>query len=115
MRDALLLALLPRPTPALPDPAALDAAAFWPRFDAAAPLALRVAVTLAAGLVVGVAPWLLHGRAWGRLTPDEHDGVLQRLAAWPGVADLLDVAKLVACFRYFDDDGVQAALRGPSR
>jgi hypothetical protein len=115
MRDALLLALLPRPTPDLPDPAALDAAAFWPRFDAAAPLALRVAVTLAAWLVVGLGPWLLHGRAWGRLTPDEHDGVVQRLAGWPGVADLLDVAKLVACFRYFDDAGVQAALRGPSR
>jgi hypothetical protein len=110
MRDALLLALLPPVTPAgRGDPT------FWPRFDAAAPLALRVALGLAAALVVGLGPWLLgYGRPWGRLGPADHDRVVQRLAGWPGVADLLDVAKLVACFRTFDDPAVQASFREPS-
>ena len=114
-RDALVLAILPQPRPELPDPARLDRARFWQRFDQVAPLPLRVGTHLAAVLVVGLLPWLLAGRPWRRLDLAARDALLQRAAELPLLCDLLELARLVACFAYFDDDGVQDAFRGPAR
>lgn len=114
-RDALVLAILPRPRPDLPDPARLDRREFWTRFDAAAPPSLRWASHLAALIIVGLLPWILAGRSWRRLDEPGRDALLRRAAALPGVDDLLDLAKLLACFAWFDDDGVQDAFRGKAR
>jgi len=76
-------------------------------------LALRLALAVTAFAVVRVMPWLTGvGGPWHRLDADQRDRVLARAAAWPGVADLLEVAKLVACFLVFDDERAQDAARG---
>jgi hypothetical protein len=112
-RDALIVAILPAPGGGLPSWEDVDRAAFWPRFDAAAPLHVRAALTLVAFVVVRLGPWCVGaGRGWSGLDEEARDALLRRAAGWAGVADLLEVAKLTACFAYFDDARVQAILRG---
>lgn len=99
----------------LPPLDGLDPGDFWTRFDAAAPLHLRLGLALASGVLVVALPRALgHRRSLGRLAPAERDRVLARADALPGLRDLLVVGKLVACFAYFDDDGVQARIRSAS-
>jgi hypothetical protein len=115
-RDALLDALLPAPSAELPALAALPRARFWQRFAAAAPWSLRAGFTAVALGVVWLMPWVTGVlRPWGRLDQAGRDEVLMRTASLPGGAAALEIAKLVACFAYFDDAGVQATVRGPSR
>ena len=101
-RDALLEAVLPgirRP------------ADFWSRFGASAPLHLRLALRLASG-VVGWAPLLMgHGRTLRHLDAERRDAVVQRLARGGLTAELLEVAKVVACLAHFDDPDVQSDVR----
>jgi hypothetical protein len=112
-RDALIDAILPRPAAHLPALAELERGAFWTRFDAVAPLTVRLALAIAAWAVVRCGPWLTgHGRGWEALDEAQRDDVVQRAEAWPGIGDLMEVVKLVACFAYFDDPRVQASFRG---
>lgn len=117
-RDALLDAMIPGGTGALPGLDAQPAArrqAFWERFDHAAPWSLRLALHLAAGGVVGLGPWLTGAeRSWARLDGGERDRVLHRVGATEAGAAALDLARLVACMCWFHQDEVQDHLRaGP--
>ena len=112
-RDALIVAILPAPGGGMPAWEDVDRAGFWPRFDAAAPLHVRAALTLVAFLLVRLGPWWTGaGRRWRDLDDAARDALLRRAAGWPGMSDLLEVAKVTACFAYFDDARVQAILRG---
>jgi hypothetical protein len=104
---------LPSPRPGLPGAGEVDLRAFWPRFDDVAPLHVRLAFR-AAVLAVGVVlPRALgHRGALADLDVDARDAVIARAASVPGVVELLEVAKVVACMAYFADDGVQRAFRG---
>lgn len=111
-RDALLEAMIPAPGAGLPAMAELNLAAFWARFDAVAPLPLRLGFGGVALLLVYAMPWLLgFGRPWGRLSQGERDRLLERCGASPLLGPTQDLVKLVACFAYFDDGRVQATLR----
>ena len=112
-RDALLEAMIPEPGGGLPAMARVERWAFWPRFERSAPLPLRVGLRVATWLIGGVAPFLLgHGRVFTRLDAAAREDVLRRAERLPGGTDLLLVVKLVACFAYFDDPGVQSVARG---
>ncbi len=103
-RDALIEGLLP---------GARVEAGFWRRFDAAAPAHLRLGLGLTS-LVVGLAPLTMgHRRSFARLSEAEREQVLQRLAELP-TAQLLEIAKVVACFAHFEAEAVQDAHRGRS-
>jgi hypothetical protein len=113
-RDALLDALLPAPGGGLPAMAVVDRRAFWPRFDRTAPLHLRAGFRLATAVLAVLAPRLLgHRGTLAGLDAVARDDVLRRAAHAPVLSELVLVAKLVACFAYFDDPAVQAAARGP--
>ncbi len=110
---ALLDACLPpsRTDPRTQGLSAIDLSSFWPRFEAAAPLHLRLGLRLATWLF-GLGP-LLQGRApLSRLSPDLRDDSLRRMARWPAVGPLLDLVKVVACWAFFQDADVQARVRG---
>lgn len=111
-RDALLDAMIPAPGNGLPAMAQVDRREFWRRFASAAPWHLRLGCRAATWLIGGVAPLVLGHRAtFARLDEDARDDVLQRTSQLPGGAALLLLIKLVACFAYFDDPGVQAIAR----
>ena len=113
-RDALLDAMIPAPGNGLPALAQVDRREFWPRFASAAPWHLRLGFRAATWLIGGLAPLLLGYRAtFARLDEDARDDVLQRTSQLPGGDALLLLLKLVACFAYFDDAGVQAIARRP--
>jgi uncharacterized protein Smg (DUF494 family) len=111
-RDALLAAILPAPGDGLPALAELDLGAFWPRFEAVAPVHLRLGLRVAT-LALGVAlPLSLgYGRTLAALSEDEREAVITRALRLPGLSPLVDVAKLVACMAYFADPEVQATAR----
>ncbi|MCB9780237.1 MAG: hypothetical protein H6742_16840 [Alphaproteobacteria bacterium] len=109
-RDALITAMIPAPGDGLPALGDLDLRGFWPRFQAAAPWHLRAGLALCTVVVGTVLPLLLRGRRLATLDADGRDAVLQRADRLPLCRDLLEVARLVACLAYFDDDGVQAAM-----
>lgn len=112
-RDALLAAIVPAPGRGLPALAALDLAAFWSRFERAAPLHLQLGLRVATVLLAAVLPWMLgYFRALPALDDDAREAVVTRAARLPGLSALLEVAKLVACLAYFSDPGVQATARG---
>lgn len=111
-RDALLDAMIPEPGGGLPPLARVDRREFWPRFEGAAPWPLRFGVRAATLLLGGVAPFLCgYRRTFARLDAAAREEVLRRCQRLPGGADLLLLVKLVACFAYFDDAGVQAVAR----
>lgn len=116
-RDALVLAMLgdPCPDPALgvPPVEELDLAGFWPRFDARAPFHLAAGFRLATLVIARVLPRAMgHARGLAALGPDHADAVVQRAASLPLVAQLAEVAKIVACFAHFADDRFESAYRG---
>lgn len=114
-RDALVIALLGDPGGDLPPPDELDLDRFWARFDRAAPLHLAAGFR-AATVVIAMALPRLMGHRWGlaRLDADAADRVVARAARLPLVNLLVEVAKVVACFAYFSDPQVDAAVRGGS-
>lgn len=114
-RDALVLAVIGRPR-GLPGPERVDLARFWERFDAHAPLHVRLGLRAATLAVAVVAPRLAgHRGGLATLDATTADALVRRAAANPLVRPLLDAATVVACFAYFDDDRVEAAVRGPLR
>jgi len=112
-RDALVLAIIGRPS-GLPGPERVDLAAFWRRFDTSAPWHVRVGLAAADVVVARIAP-RLAGHRGGLATLDAAaaDDLVRRTAANPVLRPLLDAATVVACFAYFDDDRVEAIVRGP--
>lgn len=110
-RDALLDAVMPAPGRGLPDPATLDRAAFWSRFATAAPAHVRFAFWLASVLVGGLLSLATEGRTLAALSPGRRERVVRRAARLPLTRDLLDVAKIVACFAYFEDARVDGHFR----
>jgi len=110
LEKELTCALLPG-TGALPPLSELEGD-FWSRFDAAAPPHLRLGMGVAALALAGLLPRLLgHLPSLGGLPAADRDRVLHTAERLPLLRDLLEVAKMVACFAYFDDDGVQRAVR----
>lgn len=112
LRDAVLEAMIPTPPGSLPRMADLDRELFWSCFEETAPGHLQFAMRAAAiGLGAALPRALGHLRSLDALTPEERDRVLERGAGLPLFADLVEVAKIVACLAYFDDAGVQAQVR----
>ncbi len=112
-RDALLCAMLPRPSPGAPRVDELDLAAFFARFDAAAPAHLRLGWR-ATVFVLGAA-WpraLGHGGSFATLDDAARDAALCRAEGVAALAPLLDVLKLVVSLAYFSDRRVEAHFRG---
>ena len=63
-------------------------------------------------LCAAVLPRLLgFGGGLGALDAPTREDALRRMAALPLAADLLEIAKVVACFAYFDDPCIQRAIR----
>ncbi len=115
-RDALLDAMIPAPGDGLPPLASIDRREFWPRFERAAPWAVQTGFRVATGVIVTLAPFLLgYRRTFTKLDAGARDDVLRRTASLPGGGELLEVVKIVACFAYFADDGVQETARGTGR
>jgi hypothetical protein len=111
-RDALVLALVGR-AEGLPGPERTALAAFWARFDAAAPRHVRAALTTAT-VVVGV----LLPRAFGHrgglasLGAVDAERVVQRAAGSALLRPLLEATSIVACFAYLSDPAVETQVRG---
>jgi hypothetical protein len=96
-RDALVRALLPLAGAPATRPR------FWARFDDVAPLHLRVGFWLATTVLVTVWPRLCgFARPLSALADADADAVIQRAAHAPLVRELVEVAKIVACFAAFD-------------
>lgn len=113
LRDALIAAMLPSPGGGLPAAGDLDLSAFWPRFEAAAPIHLRLAFHTATIVIAGMLPIALGYRhTLASLDDDARNAFLVRAANMPGMAPLLDIVKVVAAFAYFDDPHVEATIRG---
>ncbi|MBK7156036.1 MAG: hypothetical protein IPL19_29045 [Sandaracinaceae bacterium] len=111
LRDALLAAILPAPGRGLPAMEDVDLRAFWARFETAAPVHLRLGLRVAS-LVLGALPRVLgYERALTELSADEREAFITRAAGMPGVGELVEIAKVVACLAYFTDPAVQATAR----
>jgi hypothetical protein len=111
-RDALVMALVGRPR-GLPGPERIDLAAFWKRFDTTAPLHVRAGFTVATVALAVVAPrWSGHRHGLATLDRAAADEVVRRAATQRRFRPLLDAATVVACFAYFSDARVEAAVRG---
>jgi hypothetical protein len=110
-RDALVRAILGRPR-TLPDPGAVDLGPFWTSFDRDAPLHLRAGFGAAQVLLCSVLPRRLgYLRGLAALPVADRERVLGHAAASPVLAPVLEVAKVVACFAYFEDADVDRAVR----
>lgn len=73
---------------------------------------LRFGMMAATVLVAIVFPRLLGNRSGlADLDADRADAVVQRAAALPVLGLTVEVAKIVACFAYFSDPRVDAAVR----
>lgn len=111
----LFAAILPRPTEisaSMPSLDEVDLDAFWPRFEATAPTTLVFALRSAALAVDVVLPRAKGIR--GNLTAQNEatrERLLENAEGIPGLRDLLEVLKLVACLAYFDDPRAQAGAR----
>ena len=112
--ERLLAAVLPRPRPQAPAWSSLAWPAFWARFEAAAPLTLRLGLSVAV-LVIGVLYLGAFGAAGPDADPVRRDRLLRRAPAQPLLgpifAALLELLRLVAALAYFDDARTQAAYR----
>lgn len=113
LRDVLVAAMLPSPGGALPSAGDLDLSTFWPRFEAAAPLHLRVAFRTATLVIAGMLPFALgYRRTLLALDADKRDEFLVRAVKMPAIAPLFDIVKLVVAFAYFDNPRVENIVRG---
>jgi len=113
LRDALVAAMLPAPGGGLPGAGDVDLAAFWPRFDAVAPIHVRLAFRTATFVIAGVLPITLgYRRSLAKLDADTRDAVLQRAAKMPAVAPFVDIVKIVVALAYFDNPHIEAIVRG---
>ena len=111
-RNALLIAMIPAPGGDLPGLEALDLREFWRVFDAGAPVHLRAGMRVAAATLAGALPRALgHGCGLEALDARDKDAVIQRAARIPLLRELVQVAKIVACLAYFDDDSIQDRVR----
>ncbi len=108
-REALLAACLPG-GPGRPGVDELDLAPFWARFDSTAPVHLRLGLWAAAG-VLGLLPLLLLRPPLPWQSAPARDATIRQLAGWPGVGELVEIGKVVACLAVFHDPGVQAGVR----
>lgn len=104
--EVLLQAMIPGPDGL----ASTDLGAFWARFREVAPGHLKLGLR-AATWALSFAPLLLARAPLFRLDPEPRDDCLQRVAEWPLLADLAEIAKVVACFAYFHDPTIQARTR----
>lgn len=118
-REVLLEAMLPAPVSAATDPrpalAVLDLGAFWRAFDAAAPAHVRWGLRAAVALLYFVLPVSTTGRTLRQLSPEGRERALARAMRLPLCRDLAELVKVLACFAYFEDPGVDAAIRARGR
>ena len=111
--QALLVALLGDPAGVLPDPGAVELGDFWTRFSSAAPLHLRLLMTIADVVIARVLPRAMgHRHGLAGLDAEASDRVVQAAGALPVVSLLAMATKVVACMGYFSDADVDAAMRG---
>ena len=111
-RDALLHAMIPArgAQPALSE---VNLAQFWARFEATAPIHLRLGLGVAAVTIGGGLPWAMgYGKSLNKLSAAQREAVITRAAQLPLLSDLLEIGKLVACLAYFADPKIQRHTRG---
>lgn len=111
--DALLRVILPPPRCAPVGWSAIELDHFWARLGEAAPGHLRVGLraavwTLAVGWPAAATP---DRRPLADRSATEQAALVERAAQTPGLADLVEVVKIVAALAFFDDARVQAAIR----
>ena len=112
LRDALLASILPAPGRGLPGIDDVDLRAFWARFDADAPVHLRLGLRTATLVLGGALPRLLgYPGSVADLSIDEREAFITRAAELPGASALVEIAKVVASLAYFTDPAVQATAR----
>lgn len=107
-RDALVAAVLPVP---------VGASGFWEAFAAAAPPELRLGLRAAVWILALSPPWLLgRWRTFGALGPDDRDRLLTLAAGHRRylVRQLVELLKLVACLRAFEDPALRTRLGAPT-
>jgi len=104
------------PRGGLPGLASVDLAAFWSKYQASAPRLLRAGFRLAV-IALTWLPLARHGRPFHRLPADARDAFLTTSAASRSylLRQLVTVVKLIACFGYCFDVGIQRAIREPKR
>ncbi|MBM4344324.1 MAG: hypothetical protein FJ100_13220 [Deltaproteobacteria bacterium] len=114
-RDALFGAMLPRGVgrSGRPGFADLDLAAFWSRFERAAPWTLRWGLRASVWLLTWLPGPLGFGwRSVARLRADDRDRYVAMLLDsdhWV-LRQLADTLKIVSCFAYFQDPAVRARV-----
>lgn len=113
-RDDLLNAILPAPGRGLPALSELDLRAFWLRFDEVAPPHLQLGLRAAAVMLGGLLPRVLAGRPLAALPEAEQERLLLQIAALPGGAQLVDLAKVVAGLAYFSVSAIEDVARSRS-
>ena len=110
--DALLEAMIPSVGTGLPPMSEVDLQSFWDRFEAVAPLHLRLGMRVATWPLAGGLPLAMGlGATLPQLDDAAREAVLLRAASLAPLAMLLEVVKIVGCFAYFDDPAVQDAVR----
>lgn len=113
LRDALVAAMLPKPSEHLPGAGDMNLSSFWPRFESAAPIHLRIGFRTATLVIAGMLPLALgYRRSLAGLDEDTREIVLQRAVNMPAIAPLLDIVKVVVAFAYFDDPRIEDIMRG---
>lgn len=113
LRDALVAAMLPAPGGRLPGAGEIDLSSFWRRFEAAAPLHLRLAFRAATLMIAGMLPFALgYRRSFAALDEETRETILHRAARMTTMAPLLEIIKVVVAFAYFDDARVEDIVRG---
>lgn len=113
LRDALVAAMLPSPGNGLPGAGDVDLSGFWPRFETAAPLHLRLAFSTATFVIAAMLPYALgYRRSLAKLDPQARERFLQRASQMAAIAPLLDIVKVVVAFAYFDQPRMEDIVRG---
>jgi hypothetical protein len=111
-RDALLSSIIEAPGDGLPALRDADLRAFWPRFEATAPIHVRLGLRAATLVLGGALPFALgYGRPMSELDDAARAAVIARAYATRGLADLVEVAKIVACLAYFADPEIERTAR----
>ena len=105
--------MLPSPGGGLPAAGDVDLSSFWPRFEAAAPIHLRLAFRAATVIIAAILPITLgYRRSLPNLNDETREAFLQRAAKITAMAPLLDIVKVVVAFAYFDNAHIEAIVRG---
>jgi hypothetical protein len=111
LRRAVVESVLGRPQRLAP-PSSIDLTSFWMRFDAVAPLHLRLGFAASVFVLGLVLPLCMLRGPLHRASASAREVVMARADRSGVLSPFVEVAKLVACMAYFDSELVQDGVRG---